>query len=199
MQHARLPLLQVVVFQHSFGYLGRVDAYEFDARLLPLVTVAGGVIVWWRSGSLWAVTFLLLYPALGLAVERVCDALFRWAVQDNLGWSLGVRNLVAAVRCAYPLRRAPPAARDHRASASGAPYEVVGLSRSVSPFTGTCPPLLKETLGIELQCNQIDPLTSARLGTGSVWLRARYGGDGESGVHNGGTEPTGDERRRGCG
>jgi hypothetical protein len=97
MQHARLLLLQVVVFQHSFGYLGRVDVYEFDARLLPLVTVAGGVIVWWRSGRLWAVTFLLLYPALGLAVERVCDALFRWAVQDNLGWSLGVRNVVAAV------------------------------------------------------------------------------------------------------
>ena len=36
-------------------------------------------------------------------------------------------------------------------------------------------------------------------GAGSLWLRARYGGDGERGVHNGGTEPTGDERRRGCG
>ena len=42
------------------------------------------------------------------------------------------------------------------------------------------------------------PLRASR-GTEAVWLRARCGGDGESGVHNGGTEPTEAKRRRGCG
>jgi hypothetical protein len=65
--------------------------------LLVLATVAIATVLWLRYGMVWAIARLVLYPVLGVVVERFCEAMFRWAAHDGLEWDLGTRNVVGAV------------------------------------------------------------------------------------------------------